>query len=168
MTAHHHPRTARIDRHRVGVAGILPIAALLLIAGCASSDSAPVADTEAPATDTATDAGTTTDGDTSTDEEEPAEDANSDDDEVVVVGGELVDDSFVLIGAEQYAKGREPIPTVTFTGPLSVTFTFATTLDEAVEIGNCQIAYGVLSGSGVDITIVDDDSTVDCTALVDG
>lgn len=136
MTALLFPRTAptaRTVRRRVGVAGILPVAALLVIAGCASPESTSSTDDDAPATDTSTDVGTGAGA-----------------------------------GEDTPAEGRDPIPLVTFTGPLSVTFTFATTLDEAAEIGNCQIAYGVLDASGVDITIVDDDSTIDCTALIEG
>lgn len=167
MTALLFSRTApaaRTVRRRVGVAGILPVAALLVIAGCASPESTSSTDDDAPATDTSTDVGTGA----GAGEDTPAEEPETEEGEAVIEGAELVTDDFVLAGAETYAAGRDPIPLVTFTGPLSVTFTFATTLDEAAEIGNCQIAYGVLDASGVDITIVDDDSTIDCTALIEG
>lgn len=166
MTAPHRPRTARLARRRVGIAGILPLAALLLIAGCASPDTAPVAD-DAPS-DNTENLATETDSSDGDGGEGAVADEPADDSEAVIEGADLVTDSFVLIGAETYAEGRDPIPTVTFTGPLSVTFTFATTLDEAAKIGNCQIAYGVLDASGVDITIVDDAGETDCTALVEG
>lgn len=167
MTARLFPRTAptaRTVRRRIGVAGILPVAALLVIAGCASPESTSSTDDDAPATDTSTDVGTGA----GAGEDTPAEEPETEEGEAVIEGAELVTDDFVLAGAETYAEGRDPIPLVTFTGPFSVTFTFATTLDEAAEIGNCQIAYGVLDASGVDITIVDDDSTIDCTALIEG
>ncbi len=164
LTASRAARTPRTALGRVGVAGILPVAALLLIAGCASPESTSNTDDDAPATDTSTDVGT----DTGAGDDAPAEEPEAEDGEAVVEGADLVTDDFVLVGAETYAEGREPIPLVTFTGPLSVTFTFATTLDEAAKIGNCQIAYGVLDASGVDITIVDDAGETDCTALVEG
>lgn len=166
MTAPHRPHTARLARRRAGIAGILPLAALLLIAGCASPGTAPVAD-GAPSNDTEN-AATETDSSDGDGGDGAAADGPADDGEAVIEGADLVTDSFVLIGAETYAEGRDPIPTVTFTGPLSVTFTFATTLDESALIGNCQIAYGVLDESGVDITIVDDAGETDCTALVEG
>ncbi|RZS59081.1 hypothetical protein EV141_0298 [Microcella putealis] len=139
MTALLFPRTAptaRTVRRRIGVAGILPVAALLVIAGCASPESTSNTDDDAPATDTSTDVGTGA----GAGEDTPAEEPETEEGEAVIEGAELVTDDFVL----------------------------ATTLDEAAEIGNCQIAYGVLDASGVDITIVDDDSTIDCTALIEG
>jgi len=95
-------------------------------------------------------------------------DASGDDDgEATVIGADLVS-SFAGIAAEQYAEGRDPIPTVEFTSSSAVVFTFAGTLDEAARIGNCQIAYGVLDAEGIAITIVDDSGSLDCTALVEG
>ncbi|MGY6498483.1 MAG: hypothetical protein ACXIUP_09680 [Microcella sp.] len=139
-------------------------AATLALAGCAGGSPAPVIDDSAnvdASTDTAP-----PEEPAAGDADAPADEPSSSSDEVTVIGGDLVDDLFVRVAAEQYAKGRTPVPTVEFTSATDVTFSFDTTLDEVTLIGNCQIAYGVLDAEGVSVTIVDGSGTLDCTAFI--
>ena len=82
-----------------------------------------------------------------------------------LLGADLVG-SFAAIAAETYAENNDPMPTVEFTSASTVVFTFQGTLGEVTRFGNCQVAYGVLDAEGIDITIVDDSGSFDCTAEV--
>ena len=138
---------ALLTLRSLAVAGALALA----LSGC--STSTPSVDDIVPDEASAGDTGGATD--------------ESADGEVTVIGADLVS-SFAAIAAETYAEGRDPIPTVEFTAADAVTFTFATELDEAARIGNCQIAYGVLNAEGIAITIVDNSGQFDCTGFIDG
>lgn len=103
----------------------------------------------------------TTSDDTTT-EESATEETTSD--EVVIIGGDLVSLTVRLL-AEKYAEGRDPRPTVEFLDATTVRFAFP---DGADELGNCQIAYGVMSGEGVRVLMTVGANEFDCTAEVEG
>lgn len=107
------------------------------------------------------------DGETSTSDETAPEETTSDetaDGEVVVIGGDLASGTAVLL-AETYADGRDPKPTVEFLDATTVRFAFPDGVD---ELGNCQIAYGVMSGEGVRVLMTVGATEFDCTAEVEG
>lgn len=136
------PRTPILSLALVGMLA-------LSLAGCSS----PVSDGAAPD-------GTTSEETTS---DESAPDGTSDD-EVVVIGGDLVSLTVRLL-AEKYAEGRDPQPTVEFLDATTVRFAFPDGVD---ELGNCQIAYGVMSGEGVRVLMTVGATDFDCTAEIDG
>lgn len=105
---------------------------------------------------------TTTDGTTT--EESTVEAPSNDSDEVVVIGGDLVSFTVRLL-AEKYAEGRDPHPTVEFLDATTVRFAFPDGVD---DLGNCQIAYGVMSGEGVRVLMTVGATEFDCTAEIEG
>lgn len=142
------PRAALLTLRSLAIAGALTLA----LTGC--STAAPVSTDEilpdvVDASDTGVDASGENDG------------------EATIIGAELVG-SFAAIAAETYAENNDPMPTVEFTSASTVVFTFPGTLGEVTRFGNCQVAYGVLDAEGIDITIVDDSGSFDCTAEVEG
>ena len=96
-------------------------------------------------------------------------DAGGDNDgEVTVIGADLASSTAVLL-AEVYAEGRDPIPTVEFVDATTVRFAWpAGALTESDALGNCQIAYGALSGEGIRVLIAVGDAEADCTAEIEG
>ena len=96
-------------------------------------------------------------------------DAGGDNDgEVTVIGADLASSTAVLL-AEVYAEGRDPIPTVEFVDATTVRFAWpAGSLTESDALGNCQIAYGALSGEGIRVLIAVGDAEADCTAEIEG
>lgn len=94
--------------------------------------------------------------------------AGSNDGEVTVIGADLASGTAVLL-AEVYAEGRDPIPTVEFLDATTVRFAWpAGSLSESDALGNCQIAYGALSGEGIRVLIAVGDAEADCTAEIEG
>ena len=90
------------------------------------------------------------------------------DGDVTVIGADLASSTAVLL-AETYAEGRDPIPTVEFLDATTVRFAWpAGSLSESDALGNCQIAYGALSGEGIRVLIVVGDAEADCTAEIEG
>ena len=96
-------------------------------------------------------------------------DAGGDNDgEVTVIGADLASSTAVLL-AEVYAEGRDPIPTVEFVDATAVRFAWpAGSLTESDALGNCQIAYGALSGEGIRVLIAVGDAEANCTAEIEG
>ena len=96
-------------------------------------------------------------------------DAGGDNDgEVTVIGADLASSTAVLL-AEVYAEGRDPIPTVEFVDATTVRFAWpAGSLTESDALGNCQIAYGALSGEGIRVLIAVGDAEANCTAEIEG
>ncbi len=94
--------------------------------------------------------------------------AGDNDGEVTVIGADLTSGTAVLL-AEVYAEGRDPIPTVEFLDATAVSFAWpAGSLTEGDALGNCQIAYGALSGEGIRVLIAVGDAETDCTAEIEG
>lgn len=94
--------------------------------------------------------------------------SGTDDGEVTVIGADLASSTAVLL-AETYAEGRDPIPTVEFVDATTVRFAWpAGALTESDALGNCQIAYGALSGEGIRVLIAVGDAEADCTAEIEG
>lgn len=94
--------------------------------------------------------------------------AGDNDGEVTVIGADLASSTAVLL-AEVYAEGRDPIPTVEFLDATTVRFAWpAGSLSEGDALGNCQIAYGALSGEGIRVLIAVGDAEADCTAEIEG
>ncbi len=92
----------------------------------------------------------------------------SNDGQVTVIGADLASGTAVML-AEVYAEGRDPIPTVEFLDATTVRFAWpAGSLTEGDALGNCQIAYGALSGEGIRVLIAVGDAEADCTADVEG
>lgn len=99
-----------------------------------------------------------------------SEDGGSEDGdgEVTVIGADLASGTAVSL-AEVYAEGRDPIPTVEFLDATTVRFAWpAGSLTEGDALGNCQIAYGALSGEGIRVLIAVGDAETDCTAEIEG
>lgn len=134
-----------------------PILSLALVGVLALS----LAGCSAPASDDPASPGTTTSDETATEESAPEETTS---DEVVVIGGDLASGTAVLL-AETYADGRDPKPTVEFLDATTVRFAFPDGVD---ELGNCQIAYGVMSGEGVRVLMTVGATEFDCTAEIEG
>lgn len=143
------PRAALFALRSLAVAGALALA----LTGC--STAAPVSTDDiipdvADAGDTGGDAGGSNDG------------------EVTVIGADLASGTAVML-AEVYAEGRDPIPTVEFLDATTVRFAWpAGSLTEGDALGNCQIAYGALSGEGIRVLIAVGDAEADCTAEIEG
>lgn len=94
--------------------------------------------------------------------------SGTDDGEVTVIGADLASGTAVML-AEVYAEGRDPIPTVEFLDATTVRFAWpAGALTESDALGNCQIAYGALSGEGIRVLIAVGDAEADCTAEIEG
>lgn len=92
----------------------------------------------------------------------------SNDGQVTVIGADLASGTAVML-AEVYAEGRDPIPTVEFLDATTVRFAWpAGSLTEGDALGNCQIAYGALSGEGIRVLIAVGDAETDCTAEIEG
>ncbi len=92
----------------------------------------------------------------------------SNDGEVTVIGADLTSGTAAKL-AEVYAEGRDPIPTVEFLDATTVRFAWsAGALTEGDALGNCQIAYGVLSGEGIRVLFAVGDAETDCTAEIEG
>ena len=89
------------------------------------------------------------------------------DGEVVVIGEDLTTFTAALL-AKVYAEGRDPIPTVEFLDATTVLFTWAEGSDTIDVLGNCQIAYGALSGEGIRVLITAGSEELDCTAEIQG
>ncbi len=88
--------------------------------------------------------------------------------EVTVIGADLASSTAVML-AEVYAEGRDPIPTVEFLDATTVRFAWpAGSLSEGDALGNCQIAYGALSGEGIRVLFAVGDAETDCTAEIEG
>ncbi len=104
---------------------------------------------------------------------EPSGDAGGDeaaesDSGVTVIGADLTSGTAVLL-AEVYAEGRDPMPTVEFLDATTVRFAWPEgSLTESDALGNCQIAYGALSGEGIRVLIAVGDAEADCTAEIEG
>ena len=92
----------------------------------------------------------------------------SNDGQVTVIGADLASGTAGSL-AEVYAEGRDPIPTVEFLDATTVRFAWpAGSLTEGDALGNCQIAYGALSGEGIRVLIAVGDAETDCTAEIEG
>lgn len=89
------------------------------------------------------------------------------DDEVTVVGADLTSFSAALL-AETYAEGRDPMPTAEFLDANTVLFGFGGDLTEEQVIGNCQIAWGVMSGESIRVLFTLGTEDFDCTAYMEG
>ncbi len=89
------------------------------------------------------------------------------DGQVTIVGGDLASFSANLL-AENYAEGRDPIPTVEFLDASTVVFGFPGDLTESQVIGNCQIAWGVLNGESIRVLFTLGTEDYDCTAFMEG
>jgi len=93
--------------------------------------------------------------------------AGENDGEVTVIGEDLTSGTAALL-AKVYAEGRDPIPTVEFLDATTVRFSWADGPDTIDVLGNCQIAYGALSGEGIRVLITAGSDELDCTAEVEG
>lgn len=142
------PRAALLTIRSLAIAGALTLA----LTGC--STAAPVSTDEI--LPDVVDAGDTG-GDAS----------GENDSQVTVIGADLTSGTAAML-AEVYAEGRDPIPTVEFLDATTVRFSWTDGPDVVDVFGNCQIAYGALSGEGIRVLITAGSEELDCTAEVEG
>ncbi|MGV8969120.1 MAG: hypothetical protein ACOH1J_01585 [Microbacteriaceae bacterium] len=127
------------------------------LTGCVSGSDAGGSTDTADSVTEGDSSGTDTDSDTGT---------SGGAEEVSVTGGDLTTFTALLL-ATNYAEGRDPWPTVEFLDATTVRFAFPAEVSEEKTIGNCQIAWGVMSGEGIRVLTSYAGSEQDCTATME-